>query len=200
MGLNLKGTPATSNATIKRTKRALDLVTEIREEIAAMGIHPYPQPKTAPTPLSDLDVGSLSNRELETHMTNYVAYAQYVGPKLAETEAAYKVSGANLKAVAASQKVSLMKDGIPKNQIDSRVTESQDYAEAELEYLKLYAIKQVLASYYKSYSRQASALSRIVELRKLEYEQDLRQHNVARYKPGHERPRAGGGVPGNLRR
>lgn len=200
MGLNLKGTPVTSNATTKRAKRAFDMLAEIRQEVMDMGIPPMPQPKTAPTPLSELEVGTLDNRDLETHMSNYIAYAQYVGPKLAETVAAYKAAASNLKAVAASLKVSLMKQDIAKKEIDARTTESEDYAEAEYEYLKLYALKEVLGSYYKSYSRQAQALSRIVELRKLEYEQAVRQQSVANFKPGERRPRGGGGLPGNIRR
>lgn len=194
-GLNLKGTPISSRNTQERTKRALDILEEIQQQVKKMGLPEYPKPTTQPTPLSDLDVGALSNRELETQMASYVAYAMFLAPKLAEAEAAYKISTANMKAVAASLKVSLFKDEVPKSEIDARVSVAPEYIEQELEHLKLFATKQILEAHYKAYSKQAGALSRIVELRKLEYEQETRQHNVGSFK----RP-AGGGLPRELRR
>jgi hypothetical protein len=162
-----------------------------------MGLPEYPKPKTAPEPLCDIDVGALTNRELETQMANYVAYAMYIAPKLAEAEAAYKISTANMKAVAASLKVSLYKDRVPKSEIDARVLVAPEYIEQELEHLKLYATKEILEAHYKAYSKQAGALSRFVELRKLEYEQEVRQHSVSTFKG---RPRPTAGLPPELRR
>lgn len=195
MGLNLRGTPLASQHAHERTKRAFDILQEIQEEAARMGLPPYPKPSSAPKALSDIDVGELSNRELETQMAKYVGYASYLMPKLAEAEAAYKIATANLKSIKASLKVSLFKDGIPKNEIEARVIESPEYAEQDLELLKLFATKEILDAHYKAYSKQAQALSRFVELRKLEFEQSLREHNV-----GNIKKRQASGIPGGFRR
>jgi hypothetical protein len=192
MGLDLKGVPVTSRSTKERTRKALDILEEIQAQVAKMGLPEYPKPATAPTPLCDLDVGSLSNRELETQMTSYVAYAQYISPKLAEAESAYKISSANLKAVAASLKVSLFRDDVPKAELQARIATAPEYIEQELEHLKLYATRTILESYYQSYSKQAAGLSRIIELRKLEFEQELRANSVGSHKRG--------GLPGKFRR
>lgn len=194
MQLNLKDTPVAAKSAQVRTKRALDLLLEVQELVKRMGLPEMPKPEHRPLPLADLDTGALSNRELETQMTTYVAFAQYIGPKLAEAEAAYKISDANLKTIKASLKVDLFKDKVPKTEIDARVACAPAYAEQELEHLKVYATKEVLKAYYKSFSRQAQALSRIVEMRKLEFEQEQRQNSVA----NHRAPR--GGLPGRFRR
>lgn len=192
-GLNLKGAPVASKAAQDRAQHAFDILAEIQEMVTKMGLPEYPKPKVAPTPLSDLDISALSNQEVAAQMANYIAYAQYVGAKLAEAEAAYRISASNLKQIAASLKVSLFKDQIPKGEVDARIQTSPEFQKHEYEHLKLYATKSILAAYYKSYSKQAAALSRIVELRKLEFEQEHRTNNVGSY-------RREGGLPGKLRR
>ena len=195
VGLNLKGAPVVSKAAQDRAQHAFDILAEIQEMVTRMGLPEYPRPKAAPVPLSDLDISALTNQEVAAQMANYIAYAQYVGAKVAEVEAAYKISAANLKQIAATQKVSLFNDATPKTEIEARITVSPEYQKHEYEHLKLYATKSILSAYYKSYSRQAQALSRIVELRKLEYEQEARQNAVNSHRvPGR------GGLPGTLRR
>lgn len=194
MGLDLRGTPVASKSAKETAQKAFDVLAEIQEQVAMMGLPDYPKPTNAPRPLSDIDVGSLSNRELETQMTSYVAYAMYVMPKVAEAEASYKIAVANLKKITANLKVGLFKDKTSKAEIDARVTDSPEYQEYELETLKLFAIKEILDSHYKAYSKQASALSRVIELRKLEYEQAVREASVGKYR------RPAGGIPAGLRR
>jgi hypothetical protein len=194
MGLDLRGTPVTSSRTQERTRKALDILAEIQEQVAQMGLPEYPRPDNVPQALADIDVGALSNRELETQMAAYIAWGAYVSTKLAEAEVAYRASTINMKAIAASLKVSLFKDQVPKAEIDARVHVAPEYVDQELEHLKLYATKEILAAHYKAYSKQAGALSRFVELRKLEYEQEMRSQNVA----GYRRPT--GGLPASLRR
>lgn len=194
MGLNLRGTPITSARTQERTRKALDILAEIQQQVMQMGLPEYPRPGNVPEALADLDVGALSNRELETQMAAYIAWGAYVSTKLAEAEVAYRASTLNMKAIAASLKVSLFADQVPKAEIDARVHVAPEYVEQELEHLKLYATKEILAAHYKAYSKQASALSRFVELRKLEYEQEMRSQNVAGYR------RPAGGLPASLRR
>jgi hypothetical protein len=192
-GLKLKGAPVSSGATKARTQRALEILEEIQKQVAAMGLSEYPKPKNVPAPLGDVDLGALENSELESLLASYTGYASFINTKLAEAEVAYKVSTANMKAITASLKASLFKDGTPKGEVDALVATAPEYVEYELEHLKLYATKEILESHYKAYSRGAQAVSRIVELRKLDYEQSMREHNVGRMK----RPNAfqGGGAP-----
>ncbi len=189
MGLRLKGTPIASKATQERAQKAMDVLADVQAEVEKMGLPPYPKPKTLPDPLSDIEVGSLSNRELETQMAAYIAYAAYVGTKLAEADVAYRAATSNLKAVQASLEVDLFKDRVPKNEIRARVKVAPEFVDRELEQLKMFAIKTILEAHHKSYSTSAQTLSRSIETRKLEYEQALREHNAASFKP---RPQRGG--------
>lgn len=181
--LDLKGVPIASESSVQRSQRALDILEEIQAQVRAMGLPDYPKPETSPVPLSEIDPSDLSNRDLEKHLTTYIAYAAYLEPKVAEAEFAYKASAHNLKAIKASLKVSLYKDNVPKSEIEARVTDSPEYCAQELEHLKLYAIKQILEAHHSGYSRQAAGLSRLVEMRKLEYEQESRGQHVQNYKP-----------------
>lgn len=196
-GLDLKGVPVTSRSTQERTKKALDILAEIQGQMAAMGLQPYPQPKKMPEPLDADLLAGLSNRELETQLAAYTGYAAFLQTKLVEAQIAYKASSINLGAVKASLKASLFKDKVPKSEVDAKVNTAPEFIEHELEHLKLFAIKEILEAHYNAYSKQAATVSRVIELRKLEYEQETRSHNVASYKP---RPGAPGGLPGNLRR
>lgn len=197
--LDLKGTAVASASTKARTTKALDILEEVQAMAGKMGLHAFPRPSTAPASLAELDPGSLSNRDLESAMTAYVAYASYIEPKLAEAESAYKISTANLKSVASSLKLSLFADGTRTAEVDARVNTSPEYIEYELEHLKLYATKEILAAHHHAYSKQAGALSRIIELRKLEFEQQHRLNNVGNHRPG-DRPHSRGGLPGTIRR
>lgn len=192
-GLNLRGTPVVSKDKARRAQEAFEILGEVQEMVRKMGLPPYPKPEAAPTPLCELEMEALSNQEVAAQMVNYIAYAQYVSTKLAEAEAAYKISEVNLKQIAANLKVALFSDGVAKAEVSARIQDSSEYQKYEQEHLKLFATKSILSAYYKSYSRQAAALSRVVELRKLEFEQEHRANNVN----SHKRP---GGIPGRLRR
>lgn len=194
-GLKLRGIPVESQRTKLRTQKALDILEEMQHRAGQLGLPEYPKPTNTPDPLSDVDIEALANRELEQLMATYTAWATYIMPKLAETEAAYKISASNLKAVAADLKVHLFKDGVPKSEVGARVLDSPVYMEYELEHLKLFATKEILEAHYNAYSKQAAVLSRIVELRKLEYEQTLRQQSIGNY-----RPKAHTSIQGSFRR
>lgn len=188
MKLPLKGTPITSPRTKERVQRAHDIMEEIKEQMADIGLAPYPRPRNTPEPLDEELLESASNRELEKHLVHYTGYAAYLQTKLVEAQIAYRACTINMKAVKNSLKSSLFKDRVPAKEIDSRVALAPEFIEQELEQLKLYAVQQMLEAHYNAYSKQASAVSRVVELRKLEFEQSRREHNVSHYKPGRGRP------------
>lgn len=188
-GLHLGGVPVSSNRTKERIQRGLEILEAIQKQVIAMGLPEYPRPRNTPEPIGDIDLSAMSNRELEQVMAQYTAWAAYVGTKLAETEVAYKASSAAMKALTASLRVSLHKDGIPKAEIEAKVQTSPEFMEYDLEHLKLYATREIVGAHYKAYIRSAQAVSRSIEVRKLEYEQDARVHSVGGFKRPQGPPR-----------
>ena len=184
MSLNLKKAAVVPVAAQERAKDAFSILAEVQDSVRRMGIPEYPRPEGSPPSLAEVDTGSLSNRELETFYSKYVAYAQYLGPKLAEAETAHKISQSNLKHLEATIKADLTAKQVPKTEHATQVKENAVYLENEIEDLKLFATKTILAAYYKAYANQAKAISRIIELRKLEQEQAVRQNSIGSYKPG----------------
>jgi hypothetical protein len=153
---------------------ALDILADVQEKVRKMGLPEQPKPTEEPPSITSLDVGDLPNQEIETYLVKLTGYATYLLPKVAELEASYKISQANLKRVEASLKVQMSAKGTPSKELVAAVRDSEAYIAQEIEQLKL----------YKSYVKQAAVLSRIVELRKLEYEQAQRAHNVGHTKFG----------------
>lgn len=198
-GLDLTKTPVTGNRTTKHLKRASDILEEVQVQVRSLGLPEYPKPSGEAPPLCDVDVATLGNHELASLMSKYIAYSNYLAPRVAEAAAALKISAANLKTVLAAQKVSLMKTDVPKSEISDRAKDSTEYLEHEIEHLKLWAMHEVLEAHYKAYGKQYDALSRTVELRKMEYEDANRQRGVENFKNrlGGKRPVQ---APGTIRR
>ncbi len=188
-GLKLNKVPIAKN-TEENQRRALAILADLKELTRSMGLPDYPRPANVPVPLADIDIGSLDNRDLETHMAQYTAWATFLLGKVAEAVSAHKTSGAMLKQLKAELKVELLKTDTPKSEIDALVEVSPKYQEYELEHLKLYATREILTAHYKAYSKQAQVLSRFVELRKLEFEQEHRAAAVANHRHGSR-----GGLP-----
>lgn len=195
-GLHLKGTPISSKRVREHQQTAVDLLEEIQERIRKMGVMDFPKPEGTIQSLGSLELGAFTNREVETLLARYIGYVAYLGPKIAEAETAYRIGAANLKLVEANLRVSLFKDNVPKNEVVARVRESEEYIEQDLEQLKLFAVKHILAAHCNAYKEQAKAVSRSIELRKLEFEQEHRANNVA----GHKGPAHRGGLPAGVRR
>lgn len=206
-GLKLQGTPVASKAPERRLQKAGEVLAEIKQEIRKMGMPDYPQPTTKLTPLSDVDLESLSDRDLGNHLLTYTAFASYTMPKVAELEAAYKISEMAFKQVIAELKLNLFKDSTAKSEIDARVQASPKYLEFELEKLKLYAMREILTAHLEAYQKQAAAISRVIEVRKMEHEMQARANNATAWRgnhPSHQHQRPApadqGGLPGGIRR
>jgi len=185
--LDLRKTTVIGKKAAAGVKRAFDILEEVQQDARDMGLEDYPKPAGTPPPLSNLDPENLQNRDLEVYYTAYVAYAQYIGPKVAAAEAAYKISTSNLARIAANLEAEMHKDEVPKAEIKARVKTHPHWEEQELEHLKLFATKTILEAHYKAYSNQAKALSRIIELRKLEFESQVRGDSIGRARPGQAR-------------
>jgi hypothetical protein len=195
-GLHLKGTPVSSKRMREHAQTAIDILEEIQGRIRKMGVMDFPKPEGVIQALGSLELGGCTNREIESLLARYIGYVAYLGPKIAEAETAYRIGAANLKRVEANLRVNLFKDNVPKAEVIARVRESEEYIELDLEQLKLFAIKHILGAHCNAYKEQAKAVSRSIELRKLEFEQEHRANNVA----GHKGPAHRGGLPAGIRR
>jgi len=101
-----------------------------------------------------------------------------VGARLAEMVATYKIAINNMKHVTAELTASLYAKEVPKAEVPTRVKESVAYQEADAELVRVFAMKTLLEAHYRAYEKQASALSRLISLRELEFQQTLRQEGV----------------------
>lgn len=193
--LDLTKTPVTGNRAATHLQKSSDILDDVLRKIKAMGLPDYPKPKREATPLTELDIDALSDRELATIMAEYMAYAAFILPKLAAIESTYRISASNLKMLLSNLKVKLLKtEGIAKSELSDLAKDTPEYMEHELEHLKIMAMREILEAHSKAYSKQYDALSRIVELRKMEFEQTQRQQGVSSF-----RSRVAG-KPGQLRR
>ena len=170
-----------------RLRSAYEILDEVKQHVEGMGLPPYPKPTTAPQPLDTVDLETLPNNQLGQLYAKYTAYAQYVGQQLAEAEAAYKLGVSALKMLEAKLKTRLFGEGKPKVEVPALVRDNEVFVEGELEVLKLYAMKAILDAHYTAYDKQAAALSRIVEIRKLEFEKEIRDAGIR--KPRADRPK-----------
>jgi hypothetical protein len=185
-GLKLK-----DKAIVPQTKGQESLVgftaQEIMDEVSArtheLGLPAYPRPTNTPVPLTDVDVETLTNHQLGALYTQYTAFAQFVNGQLAEAEAGYKIASSRLKMLDARLRAELFAQNVPKTEVPVRVKENGALQDAEFELVKLFAMKTILEAHYKAYDKQASALSRIITLRELEFEKEMRDNGIHGRKP-----------------
>lgn len=177
--LNLTNAAILDKESDQRHKSAFEIIDETKAKMAELGLEEYPQPSSRPTPLAEISaIDSLTNAELGALYVQYVAYSQFVSARLAEMVATYKIAHNNIKHVTAELTASLYAKEVPKSEVPTRVKESVAYQEADAELVKLFAMKTLLEAHYKAYEKQASALSRLISLRELEFQQTLRQEGI----------------------
>lgn len=177
--LNLTNAALINKESDQRHKSAFEIIDETKQKMAELGLEDYPQPSSRPTPLAEIAaIDSLTNAELGGLYVQYVAYSQFVGARLAEMVATYKIAINNMKHVTAELTASLYAKEVPKAEVPTRVKESVAYQEADAELVRIFAMKTLLEAHYKAYEKQASALSRLIALRELEFQQALRQEGV----------------------
>lgn len=171
--------------TQEELKGAFAILEEVQQTMEKYGLPELRRPENEPPTLADLDIGSSSNRELETLLCAYTGWAQYLAPKLAKLEASYKISASNMKRVTATLLTTM--EG-PRATAMARVREHPVYVEHDLEHLKLFATKEILDAYYNAFNRQYAAISRVIEIRKIEFEQHNRQTGVQSHRQGPSAP------------
>lgn len=186
--LDLSKTPVLSPEERAQFKNAQDMIDEVKSRAEEMGLHKYPKPSAQPPSLADMDIAELPNSQLGQLYSQYTAHAQWVFQEYTEAEIAYKNGVASLKLLDAKLKAKLYAMDVVKAEVPALMREDPVRVEYEMEVLKLYAMKEILGAHYKAYSKQADALSRIVEIRKLEFEQTIRASGIAGHRKQHVRP------------
>lgn len=167
------------DAAASRARSATEIVQNAKETLREMGLEDYPKPDATPTPLGAVgDADSLTNSEIGVMYVQYISYAQYVGSKLAEMDVLYRIATTELKRLHAELSTQLVSRGVAKSEIPSAIRDSTAYQDAELEMLKAYAMKTMLQAVFSAYDKQAAALSRLMTLRELEFQGELRGTNM----------------------
>ncbi|OHD24329.1 MAG: hypothetical protein A2Y38_09170 [Spirochaetes bacterium GWB1_59_5] len=190
--MNLDNAAVLSNDTVDGLKAITESIIDgVHAAMNALGLPEYPRPRSTPRPLDDAGVAGLSNPDLGQLYVEYVAYAQYVNGQLAELEAGYRIAVANLKQLDAKLKSQLFAAGTAKAEIPALVKDNPVYLEFELEVLKLYAMKSIVDAHYRAYDKQAAGLSRVITLREMEFQQELRGAGIGGMRKGRARPGIG---------
>jgi len=182
--LKTKGAGVINEAQTNANTEALYGLTESIQEklVHEFGIEEYPRPSGAPEPLSEVDVGAMANIALGNLYSQYVAYSVYLNNKLTDIRCLSKTAKIVLKNVSADIKLQLLSEGVPKDQVSAQVRAHPKFNELEIESLKFEIMSEKVETYAKGYRDQAAALSRNIELRKLEFEQQLREGHVQKTK------------------
>lgn len=180
-GLSLGGIGIVSKSTVDASNASIEEIQVLKQEIQdILGVPDVPQPSRYPEQLSEIDITLLSNPDLTKLYTHYVAYANFVGGRLATLRCAEKLSKKNLKRALAEIRANLAAQGIKGADATAQAQLNPVYARCENDFTKSMMMALIVASIHRNYSEQAKAISRTIELRKLEFEQTMRQGNIAK--------------------
>lgn len=158
-----------------RTERLLE---DVMGELENRGIPPVPRPSGHPTPLSEVDIVTLTNDGLTTLYAQYAAYSSYIGDQLAQIEGAEEDAKKNLRETIAHVKDALFAKGKKGAEVTSAALNDPLVEELSLMHMKYFFMKAIMKRRYKSYITQGAALSRSIELRKLDMEMTRRVGNL----------------------
>lgn len=178
--------------------RITAMLDEAKNELARRGIMDMPRPKNHPEPLADMNVNDLTNSQVAGLYTQYVAYASYIGDELAEIECLEEAAKRILRETLGKLKDSHFAKGMKGAEVTAAATSDPFYMELDFEHLRLLFMKNIMKRRYRHYTSQASALSRTVELRKLDFESQRRDSNIGRGRPSAIKTPAGFGPASGL--
>lgn len=181
---------------VSAKERIDTILADVEEELDRRGIPTPPRPSAHPKPLADTDITLLTNADISSLYTQYVAYACYIGDELAKIEGLEEGAKRMLRDLLANLKDAHFNAGLKGAEATSAAMKDPLYSGLDLEHNKLFFMKAILKRRYRGYITQAAALSRSIELRKLDFEQTRRDGNLGYgYKTGAPRAPASFGPP-----
>jgi hypothetical protein len=147
-------------ALINEDELDLNLVSvdDIEAELRKKGLQSFPKP----------------------HFSKYIAYQAYLSTEVARAKVHKSAADRNLKTVTAALKAAFHSKGVKEKEISESVRLHPLYAEHDAAYAHARYTFEILESYDRAYGKQAGALSRCVELRKIELEQSRREGNLGK--------------------
>jgi hypothetical protein len=155
-----------------------NLMAEVEEDLARRGILNPPRPEAHPEPLANLDSTKLTNADLASLYTQYVAYSSYIGDELAKIEGLEEAAKRLLRDTLMQLKHAQFLRNVKGPQATAAAMQDPMYQELDIEHSKLFFMRAIMKRRYDGYVAQAAALSRTVELRKLDFEQTRRDTSI----------------------
>lgn len=177
MGLDLSKAAIIDDSDL--TKDLLS-IEDIEAELHKKGLATFPKPKGHPKGLADIDINKMTNDEIASLHTSYIAYQAYLSTEVARTAVHKSSADRNLKMIVAKLKSTFHAQNVKEKEIAERVHLHPTYLEYEADYAQARYMHQILESYDRAYGKQAASLSRCIELRKMEMEGQRRVGNAGR--------------------
>lgn len=182
--------------------RVDDMLTQVKADLDRRGIPEPIRPKNHPKSLADVELAELTNAEVASLYSQYVAYSAYIGDELAQIEGMEEMAKKLLKDTLGELKDALFAKKMKGPEATAAAMKDELYRALDMEHAKLFFMKAIMKRRYRGYIQQAAALSRTVELRKLDFEQNRRDGNLGL---GGKRPAprgfgAGAHVPGTTKK
>jgi hypothetical protein len=197
-GLNLGRTPIIDEGKVRHAKEKIDnILRDVEADLLRRGIPEPPRPKNHPAELADMDTALLTNADLGSLYTQYVAYASYIGDELAKIEGMEESAKKLLRDTLAELKEAAFVRGLKGPEATSAAISDELYRALDLEHMRLFFMKAIMKRRYRGYVSKAAALSRTIELRKLDFEQVRRDGNIGF---GGKRPATPGGFGAGKKR
>lgn len=137
------------------------------QQLESLGLKPLHAARV-PTPITDLDLPSLTNAQLVENYGQHVGYAQFLGTRVALVDAALTRATVRRDHHMAEQRVRLKQDGVTEAMLVSTIKSSAEYLELDEKVASAKIAKQILQAYLNNYRAQYAALSRIVSVRQLD--------------------------------
>lgn len=179
MTLKLSRHGIVDSRAIDKIPKGDDVLAEIEAELASKGIYLIQPPSgEPPQSLTELDATNLSMLDLESLYAKYTAYTAFIESEFTACEVRYRYCESALKQIRAHVEAALLRAGVPKSEVPSKRDLDPEVEEATRALLKARAKKSLVSSAMKAYAKQAAALSRIVEIRKMEFDQVGRSRNL----------------------
>jgi hypothetical protein len=180
-GLDLRGTGIVDEKAVESIPTGDEMVENIHQRMRDMGIPEITSPKGDPPPtLAEIDTTSMSMRELERMYAQYVSYAEFINPIVEARSAALRAEKSRLQLVKARVTKILREDGVAKSDIVSMRDAHEQVEEVAASILFIESERDIIRATAKVYVNEAKALSRIVEMRKIDFEQSNRSGNLSR--------------------